>query len=279
MSGRDRFFRTSTATVVKRYRCLICLLNYSEATGDPCYHQKKRQFNHAVYVNLCSTNSQRRTARNLELNLKTVARKLVFLGSQAALTLRADNLAAPPAAVILFDDLETAQHTGLKPLSVVVAATADRRILGLQIAGMPPRKNIKKSIRKYGVRPDLRRFAHETLFKDLILVVAPDAVICSDQHRLYPATVKKYFPHAKYHTFKSRRARAQGQGELKVGDDPLKSINQVFARYRADVNRLLRRTWCTTKRVERLFYHLILFALYHNEMARKNPPPRAPFKI
>jgi hypothetical protein len=34
---------------------------------------------------------------------------------------------------------------------------------------------------------------------------------------------------------------------------------------RANVNRMFRRTWCTTKRRDRLEAHLVLYADYHNE--------------
>ncbi|MGZ3656152.1 MAG: hypothetical protein ACXWR1_04035, partial [Bdellovibrionota bacterium] len=63
-------------------------------------------------------------------------------------------------------------------------------------------------------------------------------------------------------------------GELKEGRyDPLFSINHTCAMFRANVNRLIRKTWCTTKSQERLRSHLILYANAHNnrleEHARK----------
>jgi hypothetical protein len=48
------------------------------------------------------------------------------------------------------------------------------------------------------------------------------------------------------------------------GHDPIFSINQTFAMFRANVNRLIRKTWCTSKRVDRLKTHLTLYAAYHN---------------
>lgn len=40
---------------------------------------------------------------------------------------------------------------------------------------------------------------------------------------------------------------------------------------RANVNRLFRKTWCTTKRADRLYAHLILYAHFHNTMLIKQP--------
>jgi len=51
-----------------------------------------------------------------------------------------------------------------------------------------------------------------------------------------------------------------GQGELKkAGFDYLFSVNHTFATVRAKVNRLNRRTWCTTKNPERLADHIDIF--------------------
>jgi hypothetical protein len=59
-----------------------------------------------------------------------------------------------------------------------------------------------------------------------------------------------------------------GQGELKVGGfDPIFSLNHTCAMLRANINRLFRKTWCTTKKMEMLEHHLAIYALYHNERA------------
>nr|MBX2884857.1 hypothetical protein [Granulosicoccus sp.] len=50
----------------------------------------------------------------------------------------------------------------------------------------------------------------------------------------------------------------------KIGFDPLFAINHTFAMFRANVNRLIRKTWCTTKRVDRLEDHLAIFVSVFN---------------
>ncbi|MCB0350947.1 MAG: transposase, partial [Bdellovibrionales bacterium] len=66
-------------------------------------------------------------------------------------------------------------------------------------------------------------------------------------------------------TTPGQRGCVAGQGELKkVAFDPLFSINHTFAMCRANINRLLRRTWCTTKRPDRLVAHLDLYVNFHN---------------
>jgi hypothetical protein len=89
----------------------------------------------------------------------------------------------------------------------------------------------------------------------------------SDEHQRYPCFVKRYLPFAQHETFKSERSCVAGQGELKkVHFDPLFVVNHTCAMLRANVNRLIRKTWCTTKRVERLKDHLDIFVYYYNEI-------------
>ena len=60
-----------------------------------------------------------------------------------------------------------------------------------------------------------------------------------------------------------------GQGELKRGGfDPLFALNHTAAMYRDRIKRLSRRTWCTTKRADRLQLLVDLYAWHHNERLR-----------
>lgn len=221
---------------------------------------------------LCSGVSQRRAAILLNLSRTTVVRKFLFLGGQALLELEEQLKSKPPAMVIQFDDMETFEHTKCKPLSITIAVVeGERRILGFKVSRMPA-KGVLAAIsrKKYGPRPDERPDARERLFEKLKSYVHPEAVIKSDQNPHYPDDVKKYFPHATHKTYKGRRGCVVGQGELKRGGfDPLFSLNHTAAKIRADINRLFRRTWCTTKKPERLALHLAIYAVFHNESLEK----------
>jgi hypothetical protein len=53
--------------------------------------------------------------------------------------------------------------------------------------------------------------------------------------------------------FKGGKSGVAGQDELKkVGRDPLFWVNHTLAMRRANINRLIRKTWCTTKKVQPL---------------------------
>jgi hypothetical protein len=125
---------------------------------------------------------------------------------------------------------------------------------------------VEKSLKKYGKRKDERRTKREELFQELQTHIDEFAVIKSDDNPHYPSTLKKYFKNALHKSYKGRRGCVVGQGELKAGGfDPIFSLNHSFAMLRANINRLFRRTWNTTKKIERLDLHIAMYALYHNE--------------
>ena len=63
------------------------------------------------------------------------------------------------------------------------------------------------------------------------------------------------------------RGCVTGQGELKkLRFDPLFALNHTCAMLRANINRLFRRTWCTTKKKERLEQHLAVYMDFHNRI-------------
>ena len=230
--------------------------------------QKKRHINKLVVEQLVSGTSQRRCAFLLRVNKNTIVRKFIFMGSIAHKTLLERGKNYPRVNIIEFDDLETFIHTKLKPVSVTLAVThKSRRILDFQVSSMPAKGRLAKiSVKKYGKRPDHRPFARNKLFKNIKDFIEPEAVIKSDMNPHYVKDVERHFPKATHRAFKGKRGAVTGQGELKkIKDDPLFSLNHTFAMTRANINRLVRETWCTSKKLKRLEYHLALYALFHNE--------------
>lgn len=273
------FYRTSSAKFIQRYRCLDCKKCFSAALLDPAYWQKKRQKNEPLNRLLCSGVSQRRAALILFLNRKTVVRKLHFLAFHARLEMSRRNLDADKAKSMEFDDLETFEHSKCKPLSVTLAVESKtRRILGLRVSSMRAKGLLSHKAARYGFRADTRAKARRSLFLEIGPLIAEGAVIKSDSNPNYPKHVRKYFPGCQYRQYLGKRGSLGGQGELKkVKFDPLFSLNHTCAKLRADINRLVRRTWCTTKKAEALEAHLYLYANFHNNyFLSKFGPDTAP---
>lgn len=252
---------------LQRFRCLHCKRTFSEASKNPCVYQKKRHINGDIFKLLCSGISQRRLALIIKVNRKTVVRKSLFLGFYANEYLTLYNKNHPKAHTVQFDDLETFEHSKCKPLSITMAVEEDsRRILSFKVAKMPAKGLLAAIARKkYGVRKDERPQARKELFTELKALVSEHVIFKSDMNPHYPPDVKKHFPKSAHITYKGRRGCVVGQGELKAGGfDPLFSLNHTFAMTRANINRLFRKTWCTTKLPERLACHFAIYALYHN---------------
>jgi transposase-like protein len=264
-----RFVRKSDGRSFFRFKCMDCHLSFSDATFHSCYRQKKRRLNPRVFELLCSGVSQRRIARLLKLSRTTVERKFLFLAN-ISMRKNFENLKKSNSVTQLqFDDLETIEHTKCKPLSVAMAVeNPSRKILGFSVSQMPAKGHLAKLARKkYGRRKDQRTEGWNQLFNYIRPRLANNLRIESDENPHYPKIVRNWCPEAEHRTIKSRRGCVAGQGELKkIGFDPLFSLNHTFAMCRANINRLFRKTWCTTKRPDRLVAHLHLYVNYHNQI-------------
>ena len=261
------FRRKSDCRLVQRFRCMRCLKQFSNATGHPAFGQNKRQKNFELAGLLTSGVSLRRSARILHLSRTTIDRKFRYLGEQARIKLHASNLKHPLAHEVVFDDQETYEHTKCKPLSITLAVEArTRRILGFEVSQMPAKGPLVQiALKKYGPRKDQRSVGRAKLFQTLQALVKNDARFISDQNPHYPNDLKKAFPNATHVTHKGQRGSIAGQGELKkIRFDPLFALNHTCAMTRANMNRLIRRTWCTTKIPERLRDHFAIYAVFHN---------------
>lgn len=268
------FARKSDGKSLQRYRCQSCRKTFSVASSSPCLHQNKRQINGQAFEYFVSGVSQRRSARLLRVNRKTVVRKLVFMAKFANEFIKECNRNLPKATSVEFDDLETMEHSKCKPLAVsMMVETKTRRILGYRVARMPAKGLLAAIARKkYGYRKDERPQARASLFRELQEFIEVGATIKSDMHPSYVRDVQKYFPKSEHKVFKGRKGCVVGQGELKSGGfDPIFSLNHTFAMLRANINRLFRRTWNTTKDPAKLAAHIALYVLYHNLILIQNP--------
>jgi transposase-like protein len=267
------FFRKSDSRWIQRYYCQSCRKHFSQATFSDCFGQKKRRINEPLRRLICSRSALRRAAILLRVNRKTIARRVKFLAARAERMLQEDLIAYPPSDWLQMDELETSEHTKCKPLSVpMMVENKTRRILGFEVARMPAKCHLAKLARKkYGPRKDERAKARRDLLTKLAPHLPRSVRVDSDEHPHYAKDLERYLPGVDHRSFKGKRACVAGQGEMKQGGfDPLFSINHTFACCRDNMNRLTRRTWATTKTIEGLRNHLLIYAQYHNSFLIKN---------
>lgn len=264
------FFRKDDSRKIQRYFCTSCKKRFSQATSTLECGQKKRRVNRLLFELLASGVSMRRSARILRIHRTTVERKFIYLAQQARLKNETflNFLSTNHVDHLQFDDLITSVHTKLKPLSVTLAVDAKRRfILGAVVGTLPAFGHLARlSRKKYGHRRSEHSEKLNELFSKIKSVVSPFSLIESDEHQNYKPVIDHFFPHSNYKQYKGGRAAIVGQGELKkLNYDPLFKLNHTCAMLRANVNRLIRKTWCTTKDPEMLQKHLEIYICYHNQ--------------
>lgn len=271
-----RFKRRWDKSRIQRYLCRGCRKTFSDSTFSDVYRQHKPFLNPKLFAWFSSAGSQKRAAIYFKCNFKTVSRKFVLLGIEA---MKQNELARTERAKsnkfkdIQFDEMESSEHTKLKPLSIPLAVDAvTREILGFEVCKMPAKGHlVEKALKKYGPRVDQRDEAMEKLFQKISPIIDEDAHIISDSKPQYPKHVKKHFPKSNYSQVMSRAGSVAGQGELKkIGKDPLFALNHTAAMIRAHINRMFRKTWNTTKKPLSLYYHLEIYAYYHNNVLIKD---------
>jgi len=273
---RHGFFkRKDDARPVQRFYCKACLRTFSRAGFSLLYRHWHRRRTQMIRRLFCIGNTQRDIAFALKIDKDTIARRLVILGKTARVRMLRDREKAPQAARVQFDELISFEHTKMKPLSIAVISDADRwRILDVQVSTLPASGLLaKKSREKYGFRADNSETGRSRMMARSVASIHPKAHVCTDKHGAYPSLVKRFLPKAIHVRHRGAKGAVVGQGELKrLGFDPLFCINHQFASHRAGLSRLARRTWCTTKDVERLKDHLMIYLDCYN---RERRPKRA----
>lgn len=263
------FKRKDDSRIIQRYKCKNCKIRFSGATFNLAKGQHKRRVNQKLFELYCSGVSMNRSAKLLRINPKTVARKIEFLAKKCRLKNQKFQKEKVNDKVthLQFDDLITIEHTKLKPLSVTLAIDANKReILGFKVAIIPAFGHLAElSRKKYGKRKNEHKRKLTELFEEIHQCIDPRALVQSDQHTFYSPVIRRFLPGAEHKQHKGGRGCVAGQGELKkLHFDPIFMLNHTCAMLRANINRLVRKTWCTTKSIERLRMHLELYMCYHN---------------
>lgn len=166
-----------------------------------------------------------------------------------------------------FDELETIEHTKLKPLSVLLFVDQSYNILKTQVAVSPPKGRLAAiSYAKYGPRKDEREEVLRQCFTELKGLRPQE--LRSDAKPSYRKYTQEFFPgvvHKSYNRSEKDHHRDRLHEKYqKQSHDPMFALNQRCAKLRANIRRLTRRSWCTTKLKENLQRHLEIYCFYNN---------------
>lgn len=210
--------------------------------------------------------SQRRMAIVLGVNLKTIVRKFLFLSKLARREherrIASGELKTSHAQ---FDEMETFEHTRMKPISVALAVRAKTgEILEVQCAQMAFKGPLAAQAReKYGPREDQSGAAIKKTLTTLSLCSALVFALTTDADPRYLNQVRRELPTATHHSIKRRFVKR----DRRNAEDHLFTLNYTAAKIRNDLSRMGRKTWVTTKKVERLQAHLDLYIAFNNKYA------------
>ena len=264
---RGYYFVKILRTKKRRYQCKNCKCTFSNQTFSNTYYQRRPDLNDPVFKLLVSGNTQQRTAELLKCSPTTVARKLKWLA-----LFKKNMPLSSTEKHIQIDEMESIEHTKLKPLTIPICVSDTYKILALSVGRIPAKGPLAElSKKKYGVRVNEReKVLRELLAKLRDEVQMKPLTITTDSHPLYPKLITEYFPEAKHIAVISRELKEKKRELIhhkvtKKVFDPLFALNQRCAKIRSDVRRMTRRSWCTTKDIENLKKHLSLYQIYNND--------------
>ena len=147
----------------------------------------------------------------------------------------------------------------------MLVAKKEGEILGFQVSRMPVSGHLAKiSGKKYGKRSDDRVKGITQLFDSLSQHFRSSINISSEECPFYKGVVKKYFPIANYNQYLGKKGFISSQSQIKKDSfGPIPSTIH-FAMMRANISRIIRKKWNTTKKIECLINHLNIYAWLHN---------------
>jgi transposase-like protein len=264
--SKKGYFKTKwNAQPVARYRCARCGRYFSSHTFRKSFGQKRPDLNDKVFQLYASGMTQRRMAIVLGVNRKTIVRKFLFVSGLARKEHeRRIGFGDIKTTQVQFDEMESFEHTRLKPLTIAVAVRAKSgEIIDLRVETLSYKGPLAGlAFKKYGPRKNNAAKAVGKVLSTVALCTTARSLITTDSHPSYPKLVTKWLPLAVHK--KSKRCPPVLATSRRNPHDELYTLNYSIAKIRNDLSRLSRKTWVTTKKPERLQAHLDLYMAWNN---------------
>jgi hypothetical protein len=281
---------------VPKYQCKACKKFFSASTFKDIFRQKKPYINRKVFEDMCAGKTMRRQAIHIGVARRTILKRLSWLANKVRMIhqyeLAHGIFKREQLSMFQFDEMETFISSKLKTVSVPLAVARiqdpdkevkkPRKIFPIRKKYRPliidigvAKRNAKGHIaqlsqQKYPgwVNPlnsKDRMNALLKVLKSVVFVAPPKFHITSDCDRgligAAKAIKKTIAPGLKHHPIKSRKIN------INTHYDPMFYLNHVCARIRADLCRMRRKTWATSKKIENLEAHLWIYLAWNNGYA------------
>ena len=274
--------RRSDNRKFQRFRCTHCHKNFSEQAFKPDFRLRRRNLDLLIFRLLAGGMAQREIARTVGVCRRSVACRVVRFGEYAKVKLKTYRDQMPKADLILFDEMETFEHTKCKPLTMPIAVEEKtRKILSFSVGKIAAKGHLAKiSRKKYGPRPCQRKELLNSLIKELKTCCSQSPTIKTDLSHHYPSIIKRGWQGKAVHkTSKGRRGAVTGQGEMKKGGyAQLFFLNHTYAMIRDKVKCLSRKTWCTVKKIQKFECLVYIYIHFHNQRVDGRDRPTLIYK-
>lgn len=244
---------------VPRYQCKTCGKKFSSHTFKDTFRQHRPDINGDIFKLYNGRTTLKFISTYLDVNIKTVVKKFRWLSAKAR-RIHEEKLRSGEikTSYVQFDEMETFEHTKLKPLSIAIAVRwKTREIIDLKVAEMNCKGHTAERSRElYGWRKDGREKACKNVLKSVKKCAQKNITIALDGKKSYPGIINKVIPEAKINTYVKKNKKKEF--------DALFSLNKICAVLRKDLSRLARKTQITTKKASCLQDHLNLYIAHNN---------------
>ena len=240
---------------IREYKCFICKSKFTKNSISKSSYQKRPDLNEKVMDLYCEGNTLRGISRLLNCDYKTVVRKFRFMANLAheahLKNLQEGNI---KTTYIQIDEMETFEHTKEKPLGIELAIRPKTyQIVSAKVCRIPIKgANVSPQKMLEAREKSSRKIAQSEMCFDIQKVLKDDTTIKGDGS--IPKVVKDFF----------NDKTIESISEFDKKEKELWAINHLCAKLRHHMSRLNRKTWATTKNMDRLQMHLDLFIAYQN---------------
>ena len=232
---RGKVATKKRAKKVQRYQCKVCGCLFTSRSFRYEYREKRSDLNKKILSLYVESMPLRAIARHLKCSYNTVVKKfkkISFRAQQTNIQARLNN--RTKCKVIQIDEMHT-----------FIGNKHNRSYVALAISGFGKILSFKAGQNRTEILNDL--------MLDIKTYVDKNTIFFCDQDRKYPYLIDRHYPECDYVDMGYRES-----------DPYLKQLNFVCALVRNRIGRMARKSWCFTRRIDRLQLNLDLLKYSFN---------------
>lgn len=257
---RKKGFRKSKKNQVpiRQYYCFDCKARFTRNTLSKHKNQRRLDLNKKVAELYCEGNTLRGIARLLDCSYNTVVAKFRFMSNLAKEQhLKALENGEIITTYVQYDEMETFEGDKSKTLGIELAVRPKTyEIVSAKVCRIPAKGGL-------AISPTKRKEYSKTVNRTE--AIAEMAIEISKAANEKGITIQSDGKFRGRETVQNIMDNANLETTNPLNKDELWRLNHICAKLRHHMSRLNRKTWATTKSMDRLQMHLDLFIAYQNK--------------